>query len=124
MDLVAMVQSIRSKERTSLMSSIWQDIVGFFKDLKELGSFLIENTKGILTAIALMVVFFGTIIAIERYKEAKHNADQVWQAQNFAEHLKTVKHNGHLFLLYKEGDGNRGYGGMCHHPDCPCCKSN
>ena len=85
------------------MSSIWQDIVGFFKDLKELGSFLIENTKDILTAIALMVVFFGTIIAIERYKEAKHNADQVWQAQNFAEHLKTVKHKGHLFLLYKEG---------------------
>ena len=86
-----MVQSIRSKERTSLMSSIWQDIVGFFKDLKELGSFLIENTKGILTAIALMVVFFGTIIAIERYKE---------------------------------GDGYQGYGGICHHPDCQCCKSN
>ena len=58
MGLVAMVQSIRSKERTSLMSSIWQDIVGFFKDLKELGSFLFEDTKDILTAIALMVVFF------------------------------------------------------------------
>ena len=40
------------------MSSIWQDIVGFFKDLKELGSFLFEDTKDILTAIALMVVFF------------------------------------------------------------------
>lgn len=43
---------------TSLMSSIWQDIVGFFKGLKELGSFLFEDTKDILTAIALMVVFF------------------------------------------------------------------
>ena len=53
-----MVQSIRSKERTSLMSSSWQDIDGFFKDLKELGSFLFEDTKGILIAIALMVVFF------------------------------------------------------------------
>ena len=106
------------------MSSIWQDIVGFFKDLKELGSFLFEDAKGILIAIALMVVFFGTSIAIKHHKEAKRNADPVWQAQDFAEHLKTIKHNGHLFLLYKDGDGNRGYGGMCHHPDCQCFKNN
>ena len=124
MGLVAMAQNIRSKERTSLMSSLWQGIVGFFKGMKELGSILFEDAKDTLIAIAVMVVFFGTIIAIECHIEAKRNADPVWQMQNFAEHLKTIKHNGHLFLLYKEGDGNKGYGGICHHPDCPCCKSN
>lgn len=108
-----------------MMSGVWQDIVGFFKDMKELGSIIFEDAKSILIIVIVLVAFFGTIIAIERHKEAKRNADPVWQAQDFAEHLKTIKHNGHLFLLYKDGNGNRGYAGICHHPDCPCfSKSN
>lgn len=106
------------------MSSIWQDIVGFFKDMKALGSILFEDAKDILTVVIALVAFFGTIIAIDCHTEAKHDADIVWQAQDFAEHLKTIKHNGHLFLLCKDSNGNRGYSGICHHPDCQCCKSN
>lgn len=30
--------------------------------------------------------------------------------------LRTVKHDGHLFVVYGKN------GGICHHPACPCLK--
>lgn len=37
-------------------------------------------------------------------------------------YLVTVRHDEHYFVVYSEKYMNAGFGGLVHHPDCPCEK--
>lgn len=70
-----------------------------------------KKTIIILTAIVCMAAMVSCKPPTQQRRDA-----------NIAARLTEFNYKGHKYLLYKESDGYRGYGGITHDPDCPCCK--
>lgn len=61
-----------------------------------------------------MFCLFGCDVDKNYYDKINKEIDKTTVSQTYF--LRTVVHDEHLFIVSN--------GGILHHPDCPCCKSN
>lgn len=72
-----------------------------------------KKTTIILTAIVCIIA----MVSCEPMTQQQRDADAKG-------HITEFTYKGHRYLLYKEEDINKAYGGITHAPDCPCHKNN